>query len=217
MVVSNSVGRSSSRSAYLIVRAAPSVPLAERLASATQAPVAVAEVQGQALLGTDYSRFVILPPGQSQVGVVFDGSLSTDADHDSLSYLWETLTSAESHQVFSQSTLSTNTLDEGRFSIRLTVSDATCRSTTALSLSVVSALAFGQELLADLGALTAGTELAKATEALRSSDIDLALSDLNRALGSLDAALNQGLVSAERHAALSEGVRRLIQALRSGR
>ncbi len=82
---------------------------------------------------------------------------------------------------------------------------------------MVSALVFGQELLADLGALTAGTELAKATEALRNSDIDLALSDLNRALGSLDAALNQGLVSAERHAALSEGVRRLIQALQSGR
>ena len=223
-VVTNSVGSATSHAAWLLVRVPTPVPLGDSAApAANKAPVAVADLVGATTLGTQFSQYLVLTPGHLQTVAVLDASRSSDPDHDTLRYTWQSDTGNGVFQTFATTVSTTNTLDVGSYTLQLLVNDPTHQSSARLALTVITAHDFGTQLLQDIDALGLGaaaaaslhTPAAEALTTLDAGDWAGSTASLDSLLASLDTLHTQGGVTDSQHAQLTEQARRLQGAVQS--
>jgi hypothetical protein len=216
VLVSNSAGSTNSRAALLAVRGAAVLAAAVGAAPSNSPPVAVAVVEGQQDLGTRLAGVLILPPRRQAITAVLDGSRSSDPDGDSLRFLWEALSPTNTFVAFASAPRSTNALERGAYSLRLTVGDALHQSRTGLEFSVVDAGAFSAELALDAaGTPGVGEALRDAADALAVDDVAAALEAVAEARDALADAVAARAAGDYPPEALAEALARLDRALRA--
>jgi hypothetical protein len=103
---------------------------------ANTAPVAVAKVLPLAFLSKLDTNGVVISSNNSNALVVLEGSMSSDADHDLLSYSWFKNDDAAP---FAVGPVVTQALELGQYSIRLEVSDGRATGTATVAIEVISA------------------------------------------------------------------------------
>jgi hypothetical protein len=107
-------------------------------------PVAVGKVTPQFQISTNDTGLVVLSPNNTNAAVIFDGSLSSDVENESLRYLWF---EAGSTNAFGISVMVTNVLGVGTHQIFLLVSDGAAVSTNSLTVEVITAAQAVAEVL----------------------------------------------------------------------
>jgi beta-lactamase class A len=83
-------------------------------------------------LSTD-GRFAILATSSTGAGVIFDGSLSSDPDHDALTYQW-----TSEGLVFATGEVVSNVLAAGNYEITLSVSDGQAGGSATITVQVLT-------------------------------------------------------------------------------
>lgn len=97
-------------------------------------PVAKAMVSPLAKLFPDETNLLVISPNNFNAAVVLDASLSSDADHDPLQFVW-----LEEAAVIAVGVLATNQFEVGPHTITLVVDDGTVSSTDAVTFEVITA------------------------------------------------------------------------------
>jgi hypothetical protein len=97
-------------------------------------PVAKATVSPLTKLFPDETNLIVISPNNSSAAVVLDASLSSDADHDPLQFVW-----LEDAAVIAAGVLATNEFEIGTHTITLVVDDGKVSSSDTVTFEVITA------------------------------------------------------------------------------
>jgi len=173
-------------------------------------PTAIAKASPNVQLSPNQTNTIVISANNSNACVVLDGSMSSDPDGDTLTYLW-----LVDGVPFASGAIVTNCFDLGEHAITLVVDDGRCTRTASLTVEVLSACEAVEALIdkvnnADLGRRNKRPLIASLKAACASFDRGSCVSGVNQ----LEAFQNKVRAQISReNPALADEINALVQKL----